>query len=290
MPAAILSDRAVIAVSGPEARPYLDRLVTCDVDTVRPGRARYGALLTPQGKIVSDFVIFAGPDTDEGESLLLDAPAPAAADLVKRLALYRLRARIAVGDRSDVLEVAAGWGGEPIPEGAAAAAPDPRLPELGWRAVFPRGTAPEFGAESYRDHRIRLGIPESGPDFALGDAFPHEALMDQLAGVDFDKGCYVGQEVVSRMQHRGTARTRVVPVEYGAAPPPAGAEVRAGERVLGRTGSVAGRRGLALLRLDRVGDALAAGEPVTAGGVAVSLRKPDWARFPFPTGRAAPAA
>ena len=142
-------------------------------------------------------------------------------------------------------------------------------------------------AGAYDAHRIRLGIPEGGRDFIYGDTFPHEADMDQLAGVDFHKGCYVGQEVVSRMQHRGTARTRVIPIAFPDFPPMEGLDVTAGDKTIGVMGSAAEGHGLAKLRLDRVADALAAGEPITAGGIAISPRKPDWARFDWPEEAAA---
>ena len=120
----------------------------------------------------------------------------------------------------------------------------------------------------YEAHRIALGVPRGGLDFIYGDAFPHEADMDQLDGVDFDKGCYVGQEVVSRMEHRGTARNRIVPVAADGFAPDAGVPVMAGDKQVGMMGSAAGGRGLAMLRLDRVADALAAGTPLIAGGIA----------------------
>jgi folate-binding protein YgfZ len=169
-------------------------------------------------------------------------------------------------------------------------AEDPRLPDLGWRAIVAAEDAVEFAqvpAEQYHARRIVMGVPEGGRDFLFGDAFPHEALMDQLHGVDFDKGCYVGQEVVSRMQHRGTARTRIVPAIYegGFAAEP-GVEVTAGERSLGKTGTGAGGRGLVMIRLDRAGDALAAGEAIRAGGIPVRLEKPAWIGFDVPEGPA----
>ena len=138
--------------------------------------------------------------------------------------------------------------------------------------------------DEYDAHRIALGIPQGGVDFSYGDAFPHEADMDQLGGVDFAKGCYVGQEVVSRMEHRGIARTRALPVRYEGAAPAAGVAVMAGERQVGTMGSSAEGRGIALVRLDRVADALSRGEPLVAGGVPIRLSKPDWARFAFPEG------
>ena len=289
MATSVLTDRGVVRVTGPEARMFLDRLVTCDLDRVSPGRPRYGALLSPQGKILVDFVAFEVPG-GEGAEFYLDAPAGAVADLVKRLTLYKLRAKLSVTDLTGTAGIAVGWG-EPEPAGAITAAPDPRLPALGWRAILPAAALPG-GAErsEYDAHRVALGVPESGRDFALGDAFPHEALMDALAGVDFDKGCYVGQEVVSRMQHRGTARTRVVRLAFDGTAPAPGTEVTGGERVLGRVGSASGRDALATIRLDRAADALAAGDPVAAAGQPARFAKPEWVRFAYPAELTASAA
>ena len=136
--------------------------------------------------------------------------------------------------------------------------------------------------EAYDAHRIALGVPRGGQDFIYGDTFPHEADMDQLAGVDFDKGCYVGQEVVSRVEHRNSARNRLVPVAYDDGAPAGGLPVMAGDKQVGTIGSAAKGHGIALLRLDRVADALAAGTPLMAGGVAVRVVKPDWATFAWP--------
>jgi hypothetical protein len=137
-------------------------------------------------------------------------------------------------------------------------------------------------AAAYEAHRIAQGVPRGGLDFIYGDAFPHETDMDQLGGVDFDKGCYVGQEVVSRMEHRGTARNRIVPIAAKGFAPDGGVPVMAGDKQVGITGSHAGNRGLAMLRLDRVADARAAGLPLIAGGVPIEPKKPDWARFGWP--------
>ena len=154
--------------------------------------------------------------------------------------------------------------------------------------LVPSGTgAAEIGCEAateddYHAFRIGLGVPEGGRDYAFGDAFPHEALFDQLNGVDFDKGCYVGQEVVSRMEHRGTARKRIVPVEGEAALPPAGTSVEVEGVAIGELGSVSGTKGLALIRLDRAEEALARGKALTSGGIALALRRPSFARFKIP--------
>jgi hypothetical protein len=276
MPIALLPDRAIVTVAGETAAGFLQGVITCNVETLPPGEARLGALLTPQGKIFFDFLI-----SRDGDGFRLDAPAVRAADLAKRLGLYRLRAKVAIAVDPGIA-VAAAW------DGAETAAEterlrDGRLAELGERLYASEGAFSADATEAdYHAHRIALGIPEGGRDFAYGDAFPHEALMDQLGGVDFRKGCYVGQEVVSRMQHRGTARTRSVKLVYPDSAAAPGTEVIAGSRSLGATGSGAGHYGLALLRLDRLADALAAGETVRVGDAVVAVAKPAFASFGFP--------
>ncbi|GJE80385.1 CAF17-like 4Fe-4S cluster assembly/insertion protein YgfZ [Methylorubrum thiocyanatum] len=283
MPIALLPDRAVVAVSGPDATAFLQGILTCNVETLPEGEARLGALLTPQGKIQFDFLL----SRDGGDGFRLDVAAERVPDLLKRLGLYRLRAKVTVA-ADPTLGVAAAWDGSETAADTVRVR-DGRLPALGERLYFSQGAfSADATEEDYHAHRIGLGVPEGGRDFALSDAFPHEALMDQLGGVDFKKGCYVGQEVVSRMQHRGTARTRILPIVYRDGPAPApGTEVTAGARSLGTTGSAAGHRGLATIRLDRLGDALAADEPVRAGGTVAAVGKPDFATFAFPTDTAA---
>lgn len=276
-----LSRRGVVAVSGADAETFLNDLITSDVPKAA-GIAVYGALLSPQGKILFDLIVFR-----DGERFLFDLPKAVVADFVKRLGFYRLRAKVEISDVSDERIVVAAWGGAaPILDGPAA--PDPRLAALGFRAIVPAGAdmAPDFVEASVADydaHRIGLGVPEGGIDFAFGDAFPHDADMDQLRGVDFTKGCYVGQEVVSRMEHRGTARRRFV-LAAGAGPLPAiGTPVLAGEKAIGTMGSCVGGKGLALVRLDRAKDAMDHGVAIDAGGVTLSLALPDWAKFGWST-------
>lgn len=285
MPSVHLADRGVVRVSGEDAKSFLDNLITCDLDRVSPQAARLGALLTPQGKILFDFLVFQAP-AEIGGAYYLDVLKVFAPDLAKRLGFYKLRAKVAVEDLSESLAVVAGWNTPRPDDEAGFVVEDPRLPELGWRAIVATQDAAEFGrdpADTYLFHRIALGVPEGGRDFLFGDAFPHEALMDQLHGVDFDKGCYVGQEVVSRMQHRGTARTRIVPAVYeGGFAADVGVEVTAGGKALGQTGMGIEGRGLLMIRLDRAADAIAAGETIRAGGIPVKLEKPAWIRFPFP--------
>ena len=289
MKAALLPDRGVVKVAGLDARTFLNGLLTTDVAKVTPDEARFGALLTPQGKIIVDCIVAEAP-AEDGGGLFLDCPRALAPGLVEKLNFYKLRAKVICEDLSEVLGVMAVWDGSGSTEYGLIYS-DPRLAALGQRVMLPphliKEAAADLGAElmeaqTYEAHRIAQGVPRGGLDFIYGDAFPHETDMDQLAGIDFDKGCYVGQEVVSRMEHRGTARTRVVPITAANFAPDAGVPVMAGEKQVGTTGSHVGSRGLAMLRLDRVADARAAGTPLTAGGVAIEPRKPDWATFAWP--------
>jgi folate-binding protein YgfZ len=282
MKAAFLPDRGVVKVTGEDARNFLNGLVTTDLMQLAPGLGRFGALLTPQGKIIVDFLITEAP-SGHGGGFLIDCPRPLAKGLADKLGFYKLRAKVAVENLSDSLGVIAAWDGEPAMK-PDLAFPDPRDAELGWRVLAPQDLAQKVadlvGADlvdsaAYEAHRIATGVPRGGLDFIYGDAFPHETNMDRLHGVDFDKGCYVGQEVVSRMQHRGTARTRTVRVTLDGAPPEAGSPVLAGDKPVGTMGSTSGQNGLALIRTDRVTDALDAGLALTAGGLGIRLADPD---------------
>jgi len=271
---AFLADRGIVRLTGPDAHGFLDGLITCDLAKVAPGRARLGALLTPQGKILFDFIVHEAAEQDGG-GILLDILAGMAGDLARRLGFYKLRAKVVIEDLSETLGILAGWDSATPDDDLGLASPDPRSAELGWRMILARTDGPAAAtstAGEYHAHRIACGVPEGGKDFLFADAFPHEALMDRLGGVDFDKGCYVGQEVVSRMQHRGTARTRIVRARYpDGIPADAGADVTAGDRVIGKTGSAQAGNGLATVRLDRLEEALAAGEAIRAGGLDVVL-------------------
>jgi folate-binding protein YgfZ len=289
MQAALLPDRGVVKVAGDDARRFLNGLLTTDVDKVAAGLARFAALLTPQGKIISDFIVVEAK-AEDGGGFLLDAPRALASSLGERLNFYRLRAKVIVEDLSEKLGVLAAWDGTGTTE-YGVVYPDPRLPALGSRCILPPSVAADAaadlgatltGAAAYEAHRIAHGIPRGGLDFSYGDAFPHETNMDQLGGVDFAKGCYIGQEVVSRVEHRGSARARIVPIAYDGPAPESGITVMAGDKAVGTLGSTSAGRGVAMLRLDRVDDALAAGLPLTAGGLTIRLVKPSWARFAFP--------
>ena len=282
MKAAFLPDRGVVKVSGDDARDFLNGLVTTDVTPLGPGLGRFGALLTPQGKIIADFLITEAP-SGHGGGFLIDCPRALAQALADKLGFYRLRAKVAVENLSDSLGVLAAWDGDPAVKPDLAFA-DPRNTALGWRILVPpeltQKVADLIGADlvdstAHDAHRIASGVPRGGLDFMYGDAFPHETNMDRLHGVDFDKGCYVGQEVVSRMQHRGTARTRTIRVMVDGPAPEPGAAILAGDKSVGTMGSTAGHTGLALVRIDRAADAFAAAIPLTAGGITIRVAEPD---------------
>jgi folate-binding protein YgfZ len=285
MKSAFLPDRGVVKVAGEDARNFLNGLVTTDLDRLKPGLGRFGALLTPQGKIIVDFLITEVP-AGHGGGFLIDCPKALADSLATKLKFYKLRAKVTVENLD--LGVLAAWDGQPAAQPDLAFA-DARNDALGLRILIPEDLKQKLSdligadlvdAAEYEAHRIALGVPRGGLDFMYGDAFPHETNMDRLAGVDFDKGCYVGQEVVSRMQHRGTARTRSVQVLLDGASPEAGATILAGDKPVGTIGSTSGGKGIALVRIDRVADALDAGQPLTAGGLALKLADPDVVRIP----------
>ncbi len=285
-----LTDRAVIRVGGDDAHKFLQGLVTSDVDAVASGSAIHTGLLTPQGKILFEFFV-----AQDAGGYLLDCPADVLADLAKRLTFYKLRAavEVAVVDGGSVWAI---WDGSLPSIDESVSFPDPRLSDLGHRLIKTSNaeindTELERCDEAdYHTHRIAHAIPEGGRDFELGDAFPHEANFDQLGGVDFEKGCYVGQEVVSRMQHRGTARKRVVPVVGDRPLPGPGTDVLAGETVIGVLGSSTGTAGLALIRLDRAEKAMTQGNALVTGGVPIRLAQPKWASFNVPVAQDGDAA
>jgi tRNA-modifying protein YgfZ len=264
-----LPDRGVVSVTGADARTFLDNMITNDMALVQEGRALFTGLLSPQGKVLFDFFVV----PVEG-GYLLDVAREKSADLAKRLAMYKLRAAVVIADQSADGVVFARWGADPH-SFAQASFIDTRASGLGLRVYStPSHRIDDAKATNgfdatpadYHAHRIAMGVPEGGQDFAYGEVFPHEALMDQLNGVSFTKGCYVGQEIVSRMEHRGTARKRFVRVTSSAPLPPRGTDVLAGEVAIGLMGSSDGLNGLALLRLDRLAEFAAKGVGLTVGG------------------------
>jgi folate-binding protein YgfZ len=268
-----LEDRGIVRVAGADAASFLQGVLTNDVEKLKPHEARYAALLSPQAKILFDFLVVALP-AGGGAAFALDCASSQAADLARRLGFYKLRAKVTISDESDDQGVVAYWGDEPDSAPGGIVYADPRAPGLGHREILPRSRAISVGDASLADYealRISLGVPKGGVDFAYGDAFPHDVNMDLLHGVDFEKGCYVGQEVVSRMKHRGGVRKRMARVKFNGAAPAAGAAVMDGDLPVGTLGSAAGTHALALLRLDRVEDAKAAGRGLSVAGVGLEV-------------------
>ncbi len=279
MPSALLEDRTLISVSGTEAEHFLQNILTVDLDQLGEGEAKPGALLTPQGKILFDFLV-----SRAGENaFLLECRTGTADDFIRRLMLYRLRAKVDIS-RQDQRLVSVRWQSD-----STASEFDSKRPEITDRR-FPEGNAARVYSErsgegdpaAWHAFRIAHGVAESGTDYQLGDAFPHDVLLDQNDGVGFRKGCYIGQEVVSRMQHRGTARRRVLIASADAPLPSPGTELTVDGRTVGTLGSTAGNAGLAIARIDRVKTAFDGGLPILAGDVPVRLDIPAWAKFSFP--------
>jgi folate-binding protein YgfZ len=211
---ALLADRGVISVEGADAGKFLQGLVTNDVAKLQSEPAIHTGLLSPQGKILFEFFV-----VKDGGKFLIDVARDRVAELIKRLTLYKLRAAVTIADVSKDIAVYADFGGETVLDRGIVYR-DPRRAELGNRVIIKDSVeiTATVDAQAYHAHRVALAVPEGGRDYIFGDAFPHEALFDQLGGVSFSKGCFVGQEVVSRMEHRGTARKRVVPVSFAARP------------------------------------------------------------------------
>ncbi|WP_106795286.1 folate-binding protein YgfZ [Rhizobium sp. H4] len=283
MPAVFLKDRSLLSVGGADAQSFLQNLITTDITSLASDEARPGALLTPQGKILFDFMIW-----QDGDGYVIETNADQRDGLLKRLTMYRLRAAVTLALVAEE-GVSVCWGededgirdAESV--GDSRGVRDSRFAKAGI-ALTRRPGRHGDGAEALYDAlRIAHGIAISGSDFALQDAFPHDVLLDLNGGLSFKKGCYVGQEVVSRMQHRGTARRRVVTVSAAAALPGTGTEITAAGKPVGTLGSVAGGSGLAIVRIDRAGAAMAEGTPLLAGETPVALALPQWSGLVFPT-------
>ncbi|MEE2950147.1 MAG: folate-binding protein [Pseudomonadota bacterium] len=273
MPISRLTDRACLLVEGAEAEHFLQNLVTADIPSIAPGHMRPSALLTPQGKILFDFLV---GRTDTG--FRLECAASVRDTLVKRLTLYKLRAKVTITSVDD--GVHAIFDEAPVGE-AKATYVDDRFADgavLRLYGDLPEGTE-TVAADAYHDRRIRAGVAEAETDYPASDLFPHDVLLDQNGGVSFKKGCFVGQEVVSRMQHRGTARRRLMLIDGEGHLTP-GANVSAGGRAaIGTLYAATGSAGFAVLRIDKLAKALADGQSVSVDGVPVEATVPPWAGF-----------
>lgn len=275
MPRVRLDDRAIVAVSGKDAEDLLQGLITTDLDALTPDEARPGALLTPQGKILFDFLI-----SRDGNGFRLETARDQAEALLKRLTMYKLRSAVDLSiDASAAVTVIFG---EAAPEHAYR---DHRFEKAGVALFRAYGdvAGDTAGVDELERIRIAAGVASAGTDYAAQDAFPHDVLLDKNGGLSFKKGCYVGQEVVSRMQHRGTPRRRVVIVTAESALPPTGTAITTDEKVIGSLGTVQGTSALAIVRVDKAGEAIANGVPLLAGDVPVTMVLPDWTGLTFPT-------
>lgn len=256
-----LKSRALIAVGGEDWRSFLHNLLTNDVETLQPGEARFAGLLTPQGRLLFDLFLIGRED-----GCLIDVAADRRSSLCQRLAMYRLRSKVSLANHNGA--VLAAWGERPAGDGWVA---DPRLPDLGWRGYSVAALAP--GSEhAYHDHRLALGVPDPDGDCPEDKTYPIEANFDLLGGIDFRKGCFVGQETTSRMKRRGQIRNRMLPLIYDGPAPAFGSEIlvgdlRAGEMLCGHD-----NRGIALLRLDRIG----AGQSLAVAGRPARAEFPAW--------------
>lgn len=274
MPRVRLDDRAIVSVSGKDAEDLLQGLITTDLDALTADEARPGALLTPQGKILFDFMI-----SRDGDGFRLETAADQAEALLKRLTMYKLRSAVTLALDTETPTVIT------FDEPQASGYRDHRFEKAGASVFRSYGEAATDAASASDLDQLRItsGIAVSGPDFALQDAFPHDVLMDKNGALSFRKGCYVGQEVVSRMQHRGTPRRRVVIVAGASALPGSGTAITAEGKSIGTLGTVRGASALAIVRIDKAGEAMANGVPLLAGDVPVTLTLPDWTGLAFPT-------
>ncbi len=261
-----LADRAVIRLGGDERRDFLQGLITQDIARLTPEGAIFTTLLTPQGKILFDFFV-----VDAGDAYLIDCSRETASTLAKRLTLYKLRAKVTI-EIDDSLKVIASSKDISGHDGGAFA--DPRLPALGWRAIT--SDAASTGGDDYDHRRIALGVPEFGKDFSSDDMFLLDVNYDALNGVSYKKGCFVGQEVTSRMKRKGEARRRTLIAEFDGPAPARGASITAGASTLGEILSSVDGQALALIRLDRWRKSQEAGDAPECDGCALRLSIPAY--------------
>ena len=270
-----LENRGVIEVKGADARDFLQGIITNDIAGADEGRAIYAGLLTPQGKLLFDFFLFA-----EGTRYLIDVDSVLAGDLLKRLLFYRLRAAVEIQELKQAF-ICVDLAGQTKATDYPLSYQDPRLKEAGRRLFFleSENASCEVAPEKWQAHRLALGLPEGGLDYHYGDCFPHDIAMDQLNGIGFSKGCYVGQEVVSRMRHRGTARKRPMIICAEQELTRSDIRIEIDGAKIGQIGSVYGKRALAEIRLDRAEKAMNEGKSFTIAGEKIQILRPFWADY-----------
>lgn len=273
MDTAFRLDRTLIRVSGPDSVAFLDNLLTQDVQKLARAGVQYAALLTPQGKVIADMLLWAS-----AKSVIIECDPTRGGDLLRRLSMYKLRAQVTLDDVTAAYTACFGLNAFPD------ARPDPRLADgaLGWRMIASGAQTSELsdGADIYDAHRLTLGVPDLARDALPDEVFAGEALLDELSGVDFQKGCFVGQENVSRMKRRATTRKKFCPIVFEGDAPAFGTPLRAGAADLGAIRTGHGGRALALLRLDRALEAVAANQSLEADGRRARLNPPPWLILP----------
>jgi tRNA-modifying protein YgfZ len=270
MKLATLSDRAVLEVTGEDRIAFLQGLVSQDIALAAPGRALWSALLTPQGKWLADFFVLAVSDR-----LLLDVESAQRDMIAARLLRYRLRAKVSVAALSLAVQVA--WGAAPeASPNILAVAPDPRLPEAGWRILAETPLPTNADAEEWDHYRLTLGLPDGSRDLESEKTVLLEAGFDELNGISWTKGCYMGQELTARTRYRGLLKRRLVPVRIEGALPPRGTPVTRDGLEVGTLRSGQGDRGLAVLRLE----ALRTGGMLGVGEARLEAEIPGWMRLP----------
>ena len=264
-----LPARGIIEVTGEDRVSFLQGLVSNDVTLAAPGHAIWAALLTPQGKYLADFFVFAEP-----ERLLLDCEAAQVAGLVQKLSRFRLRAKVVLRDLSAERAVYVGWDGAPAPDGAA---PDPRLQDAGWRVLAPPGRTCDATPDDWDAHRLALGLPDGTRDLEQDKTVLLEAGFDELNGISWTKGCYMGQELTARTKYRGLLKRRLVKVALDGPLPAPGTPIQSHGAEVGTMRSGRDGIGLAVLRLDSLP------APLECGGVTVRPLPAAWMRLPAPT-------
>ncbi len=269
MPIEILKDRSVLAITGPDAGNLLQGLVTANIDKIDDNSIVPSALLTPQGKIAFDFLM---GKLDDG--YFFDMRSALVDDFQKRMMLYKLRANVSITPL-DGWQPAAVWNEVPNPSGVYR---DERFKGDDDVARIYQSADFDFESGKFDDIRIKNFVAESDGDFEVNDVFPHDVYLDLNGGIDFKKGCYVGQEVVSRMQHRSSARKRIALIQSDGKALASGQDIIANNKPIGKMGTVSNNIGMAIIRVDRYFDAISANHPVQIGDLDITVTFPDWAK------------
>ena len=282
MPYATLHTRRLIRIAGEDAQDFLQGVLTCDVRPAWQGQAAYGALLTPQGKFLHDLFLMPW-----GDGVALDCDGTRYADLLSRLKMYRLRSKVEMDVLADNDGIIALWGDAlppGLPEGSVAS-PDPRLPDMGWRIIGDTGKQMAWLAGlkhvdevDYHHHRLQCAIPDGVHDMVADKSLLMEYGFDRLQGVDFTKGCYIGQEVTARSKHRGQVRKALYSVCISGALPPSGTNITCDGQEVGQLRSVSGGIGLAFLQIEAVEKSQNGGAPLLAGNTPIEVALPKWLR------------